>query len=284
MRGESVFRLHSRDLCRTILTRIAREVPEKELARSAVVFSPHYDDETLGCGGTIIKKKIFEADVKLVFMTDGCRSHKGLISEDELRAIRASEGLAAARTLGIEEGDVIALDFEEGKLARLEKDAVKAVLDVLLRYRPEEVFIPYRSESLSDHSATNRIVMSAIQIYGKKTLIYEYPIWFWHNWPWVDQPLPWMRQPPSGFRQRLIALRSNIASVWNLLNDFRCSVYIGDVLGRKREALDQHKSQMTRLVSDPQWATLNDVANGDFLKCFFQPHEIFSRQTFHSES
>lgn len=29
----------------------------KELAASAIIFSPHQDDETLGCGGTIIRKR-----------------------------------------------------------------------------------------------------------------------------------------------------------------------------------------------------------------------------------
>jgi LmbE family N-acetylglucosaminyl deacetylase len=44
-----------------------------------VVFSPHPDDETLGCGSTIIKKKRLGADVTIVFMTDGSKSHPHFI-------------------------------------------------------------------------------------------------------------------------------------------------------------------------------------------------------------
>ncbi len=51
------------------------EIPTRELARSALVFSPHPDDECLGCGGTIIRKKQAGSTVKIVHLTDGSRSH-----------------------------------------------------------------------------------------------------------------------------------------------------------------------------------------------------------------
>ena len=59
-----------------------KECDENELKRSAIFFSPHQDDETLGCGGTIIRKKRMGAEVKIVFMTDGCNSHPHLITKN----------------------------------------------------------------------------------------------------------------------------------------------------------------------------------------------------------
>jgi len=54
---------------------VVSELDEKDLGCTATVFSPHPDDETLGCGGTIIKKKRAGAEVKIFYMTDGRKSH-----------------------------------------------------------------------------------------------------------------------------------------------------------------------------------------------------------------
>jgi len=254
------------------------KLDEIDLGRSAVVFSPHPDDETLGCGGTIIKKKRMEADVSIVFMTDGSRSHRHLISEEELKSIRAREALAANRVLGVDKNDVIFLEFKNGKLDENRELAISKVTDILADRKPEEVFIPYYKEPLSwsegDHSATNRIVMSALQIYGKRAVTYEYPIGFWCHWPWA------LRRPTRSMREILNVLKEGLLSDLNMLKDFRHSVNIKEVLEIKRAALDQYKSQMTRLIPDPRWQTLLDVLNGEFLAMFFQPHEIFRRTVY----
>ena len=87
------------DLFRYLLTLCCREIPNSELCRSALVFSPHPDDESLACGGTIIKKKRAGATIKLVHMTDGGGSHSHLIPAQELRTIRRAESINAARVL-----------------------------------------------------------------------------------------------------------------------------------------------------------------------------------------
>lgn len=105
-------------LCKSFkwtLARIGSEVTECDLKRDALVFSPHFDDETLGCGGTIIKKKKAGADVKIVFMTDGSKSHKDLIPQDKLMEIRKSEAFAASQSLGLKACDVFPLEFEDEK-------------------------------------------------------------------------------------------------------------------------------------------------------------------------
>jgi hypothetical protein len=59
-------------------------------------------------------------------------------------------------------------------------------------------------------------------------------------------------------------------------------LYVEDVLDVKRAALAAYRSQMTRLKPDAAWATLGDVANGQFLECFLQPHEIFASGRLHA--
>jgi LmbE family N-acetylglucosaminyl deacetylase len=258
------------------MNRVIRELDENDLGRNAIVFSPHPDDETLGCGGTIIKKKRTGAEVKIFFMTDGRKSHPHLISENKLKFIRAREALAASRILGLEENDVAFLEYEDGELSKNRDLAIHKVREILLLQQPDEIFIPYHKEPSmwsEDHLATNRIVLSALQMCKRNAIIYEYPTWFWYYQPWVSLP---MGTP----KEILSALKQSLVSGLSLLKDFRCSVYIEDVLELKQTALNQHKSQMTRLVSDSRWQTLGDISNGEFLECFFQQHEIFHQKIF----
>jgi len=266
------FRENPMNFYKLLLRHICTEYPEDNLKKSAVVFSPHFDDETLGCGGTIIKKKRAGANVKIVFMTDGSKSHRHLISEDKLKALRKSESLTASRSLGLTENDVFFLDFEETKLSEHNISAVIKVIEILKTLHPDEVFIPYRRDpplwSL-DHMSTNGIVMSALQENAKKTTVYEYPIWMWYHQPFLRMLIMDQKKISSSLKNRLV-------SGLNLLKDFRNSVYIGDVLPLKRAALNHYKSQMTRLIPDSDWQILGDLSNGKFLECFFQEYEIFS--------
>ena len=273
---KSFLRLQSRRFCEHLMKYLMVELDEKDLERSAIVFSPHPDDETLGCGGTVIKKIRAGAEVKIVFMTDGRKSHRHLISENELKSIRSTEALAASRMLGVKANDVIFLDFEDGELSKNQNYAMHKVIEILLSQQPEGIFIPSCKEpSLwsGDHLATNRIVTSALRMCGRKADIYEYPIWFWYHWPWMSMPI-------HNIRRLLAYLMNSPVSLLSLLRDFRCSIFVGDVLELKRAALDQYASQMKRIIPDTRWLTLSDISNGEFLECFFQNHEVFRRYVF----
>jgi LmbE family N-acetylglucosaminyl deacetylase len=248
------------------------QLDENQLKYSAIVFAPHQDDETLGCGGAIIQKKRAGADVKIVFMTDGSTSHNHLISKDELKLMRVKEALAACQVLGLAESDVVFLEFEDGRLGEHRAQVICKVAEILRRQEPDEVFLPYYRDLTPDHLATNEIVISALRSWQKKVTVYEYPVWAWHHWPWVSLPIGRGR----GTKTILI----NSFKAWfglRLLRDFQSFIQISDVKAQKRMALNQHRSQMNRLFSNPNWTTLHDVSNGEFLDCFFQEREIFRR-------
>jgi LmbE family N-acetylglucosaminyl deacetylase len=262
-----------------LLHRLSNNYNEDDLKKSAIIFSPHFDDETLGCGGTIIKKKHAGADVTIVFMTDGSKSHNYLITEDKLKAIRKSEGLAASQSLGLATNDVVFLGLEESKLNEHVTSAMDKVTEILLSQKPDEIFIPHHREPAIwslDHLTTNRIVVSALQLCNREIIVYEYPLWMWYGLFWISMPFDYSKKI-------LTSLNQNLFSGLSMLKDFRCSLYIGDVLELKNAALNQHRSQMTRLNLDPRWKTLEDIANGEFLKCFFQEYEIFHKNIFHEK-
>jgi len=204
-------------------------------------------------------------------MTDGCQSHGHLISADELKSIREKEALAAAHRLGLDRDDIIFLEFRDTTLNKNQDLAIEKVAEIIHSFQPDEIFVPYHKESPSDHYATNRIVISAIKLCKLSTIVYEYPIWFWCHWPWASL---------VGSRREILSVLRNswLAGFGlNLLKDFRCAVFIGDVLEPKRVALEQHESQMKPLIPDSGWMTLGDVSKGEFLECFFQNYEFFHR-------
>lgn len=47
------------------------------------------------------------------------------------------------------------------------------------------------------------------------------------------------------------------------------------MLERKREALRFHRSQMERLMDDPRWVTLAEVADGRLLPLLLDSREVF---------
>jgi len=243
-----------------------------DLTQSAIVFAPHPDDETLGCGGTIIRKKAAGADVKVVFLTDGSRSHAALIAKSELRKIRRTEAIKAAQALGIGIEDVIFLEFEDGRLRECEGAVCDRIQPLLAKHSPAEVFIPYALEPPADHVAAYRAVMAAIRQEGITPTVYSYPIWYWQHWPWTY---------PAGRskRETLKILKASVTSYFGnaVFKDFQHAVYVKEVLGQKQKALNHHVSQMQRRDGNPNWPILKDVSRGDLLDCFFQDYEIFHR-------
>jgi LmbE family N-acetylglucosaminyl deacetylase len=263
--------------CRRLLSAASAEVAETELGRSALVFSPHPDDESLACGGTIIKKKRAGASVKLVHMTDGSGSHDHIISKQELKAIRKGESLEAARVLGVD--GTYFLDFEDRMLSENIAAAAGRVLEIFRQEKPEEVFVPYCQEpnrQAADHVAATKIVLAALGRHQRRVTVWEYPVWFWLHWPWVGLG----RSCPPIRRRHVFknCLRWFFGA--RAFVDLRYSVDIADVREKKLAALAEHKSQMQQLLPDPRWATLGQVANGDFLECFQQDREFFRRYTF----
>lgn len=237
---------------------------------SSMVFAPHQDDETLGCGGTLILKCRAGAPVQLVFMTDGSTSHRQFMDEGELRSLRKTEAIDAAEALGVAPEDVHFLDIPDGMVKGFHADAVEKVVALLERYHPQEVYVPYRFDGVPDHEGTHAVVVEAVEKAHRTADICEYPIWFWNRWPWVPLEL-------RGDRETVESLGRIFKDRFGRrhFREFRSGVYIRDVLAGKREALSRHRSQMGILIPGTAWPTLADVSGGEFLRCFFQDFEVF---------
>jgi LmbE family N-acetylglucosaminyl deacetylase len=248
-----------------------RAIEYRTWSSSAIVFAPHPDDETLGCGGTIAKKRRRGANVQVAFMTDGCRSHEGRISPEKLRSLRRAEAEAACRELGVDAANLTFLQIEDGTLEQHVRPAGAKVRELLEGYRPQEVFVPYHGDNQVDHVATRRVVWDALSTVRFPVQVFEYPIWFWYHWPWV-------RLRRNGRSVRAV-FQAAARSEHLLYRDLRCAADVREAVATKRAALERHRSQMQRLRDDAYWPILSDVSDGEWLECFFIGHELFYSYT-----
>lgn len=262
------FRAAVRRSLRALLKRRSKRLTPGEIGASTLVFAPHPDDETLGCGGTIALKRRQGAEVTIAFMTDGAASDTDAVPET-LAKLRHQEALAACRVLGVDSDHVSWFGFPDGRLPDGADAATAAVAALLNRTRPAQVFIPYGIGEHPDHAATGRIVVSALGRHrsGPAPAVFEYPIWFWRHWPWVAIE---GRHASHLFDSSLRALFGA-----KLYRVFTRRVDVTETLGQKRAALDEHRTQMTNRRAASASPSLPEVSRGEFLECFFEGHEWF---------
>ena len=196
--------------------------------KTIIVFSPHPDDETVGCGGTIAKRVFEGYNVIIVVMTDGKNAFSKLFgiesdpSPAELKALRKEELKQATKVLGVTEENLIFLDFEDGKLKENSYKAEKEVSQILTRFSPVEVYFPYRRDHHPDHRATNCIVRKAVKSLGLKTLKFEYSV-----------------------AQRYFRVAITLEKLYNLFRHNIIKVDISQFVILKEKALSEFKSEIT---------------------------------------
>lgn len=245
---------------------------DEDWASSALVVAPHPDDETLGCGGVAAKKIAAGSEVHFAFVTDGAASHTNGVGLDELRVQRRKEALEAVRRLGGSTEQVAFLDVPDGRAAD-HIDAITRHLTAMLRQlRPESVYLIHRSDPPSDHAAVHEGATAAVRAYGERLTVFEYPVWFWHHWPWV----PIRSDLPGMLRMNLKQTARMVAGLRSVC-ELNVAADISDGLESKRTSLAAHESQMQRPSGQRDWPILDDVGRGDFLLRLTCDYEPFRR-------
>jgi len=154
---------------------------------TTVVIAPHQDDESLGCGGLIARKRNEGLPVHVIFITDGSASHPGhsRVTPPELARLRRAEAMRATAALGVERGNVHFLDEPDGTLNTISperREALVARLTALVaNIVPREIFLPCHPDGSSEHDATFGFVIDAIRRTPVRPDIWQYPVWSWWN-------------------------------------------------------------------------------------------------------
>jgi len=221
-------------------------VTSQTAARSCLVLAPHPDDETLGCGATIIRKLATGALVRVVIVTDGRHSPRpDKLSIDAFVKIREEEARRACAILGLSAEDITFLRFEDGRLADHRRLLRDRLLDLLETINPEEVFVSSIIDNHPDHRVLAELARELGQLRpDRPSRLYEYPIWFW-------DPRLWR--------------------VRDLLELRICIVRMDGFRVRKRKAIAAYRSQVTNFTGERDGAALRR----GFLRQFLGPEETF---------
>lgn len=266
-------RAAARGLAEGVAARLARPLPEDDLAAPSLVFSPHQDDETLGCGGLIALKRARGVPVTVVFVTDGRTSHARYLDPAELARRRRAEAVGACAVLGVPEDQVLFLDFRDGELGAHVEAAADRIATVLRAHPDHLLLAPYAGDTTSDHQATLAAVQAAVRRLspGDARTLLEYPVWFWHHWPWVCPPVSRRLELPG-------AVLAGMAAIGSRWRDLRHVLDVSAVQEQKRRALACHVTQMEKPAGQPGWPVLADVAGGQWLTLFFTGRESYRRR------
>jgi N-acetylglucosamine malate deacetylase 1 len=194
--------------------------------KKTIVFAPHQDDETFGCGGTIALKHSQGVPVKVVFLTDGHLGRPEWVKPEEIIQLRQQEATNALSNLGIEASAISFVGEIDGSLSQLEnvprQKLIARLIEILQSFKPEEIYVPYNKDGHPDHEATYELVRSAIEQARIEAELLQYPIWaFW-------------RKPSDSTLKK-----QDIANAYK--------VFIGSVRQQKKQAIENYKSQIRGL-------------------------------------
>lgn len=138
-----------------------------------VVFSPHPDDETIGCGGAIAAHCKNGDRVKAVIFTNGDKADASdRFGKEEYVRLREEEALRACGVLGVEDTEF--WGYPDRELTPTE-EVVERVSALLKDYKPTLVYSPSPTEVHPDHRGASRAVWEAARVVetSPKVVFYE---------------------------------------------------------------------------------------------------------------
>ena len=122
-----------------------------------LAFGAHPDDVEIGCGGTVAK--LTDAG-KRVVVVDLCRGELGTRGTIDTRAAEAAEASEILRLTDREN-----LELSDGHI-RADIDSKRIVVEVIRKWRPESVFLPYWRDRHPDHESASALVYEAAFLAG----------------------------------------------------------------------------------------------------------------------
>jgi len=254
---------------RRVLER-AVDVTASSAERSCLVLAPHPDDETIGCGATIARKRAAGTPVRVVVATDGRHSHRSrVLGPDQLAAVRATEVADACAELGVEPDQLILLGHHEGTLSDDTGLLVDQIHEQISEFAPDEVLVTSGRDWHLDHQELNSAAHLAVARLDEsaRPTVREFPVWLWADGPWRGPSRP----------RRATAALSPLAEARTLRVE---RVATAGFVEAKRRALACHRSQTSNITGEAEWPVLDQAFVESFLgasEVFLEPAELDRR-------
>jgi LmbE family N-acetylglucosaminyl deacetylase len=140
-----------------------------------LVMAPHPDDETLGCGGTLLRHSASSDELHWLI---GTRMHTGLgVTEKRIAERSAEIDQVAAR---YQFSSVHQLDFPAAALDQAPlSELVSAIKNVMREVQPSILYLPYKYDAHSDHGTLFQAATACCKWFRqpslKEILVYETP-------------------------------------------------------------------------------------------------------------
>lgn len=137
--------------------------------------TPHADDETLGCGGTLLRHAAAGDELHWLIVTDlvaaaGYSEQAMADREREIEAVAAAYGFAGVHRLRLPDAGLDRLPLLELALA---------LRGVVREVEPEVVYLPHRGDAHSDHRAVFDAAVASLRRHRapwvRRILSYETP-------------------------------------------------------------------------------------------------------------
>jgi len=133
---------------------------EQHRGKTILIFTPHPDDDTFCCAGTLALLARNGNNVKIVIYTnDDKGSYDPEMTSEHLAKIRMHEEEEACRILGIPKENITWLEYHDGMLEYANtRDLVEEVTKIIRRVRPDVVLsIDPGSEYVRWHKTDHRM-------------------------------------------------------------------------------------------------------------------------------
>lgn len=184
------------------------------MAHRTLVVAPHPDDEILGCGGTLLRRRAEGAELGWLIVT-GISESAGWTKERVQQ--REAEIAEVARLVGF--SYVCNLRLPTTRLDAMPMaDLIVLLSDAFREFQPDEVLVPHCSDAHTDH----RLVFHAVSACTK-----------WFRYPSVRRVLAYETISETGF-----ALDSGSAFHPNWFVD------VADYLERKLKVMTVYQSEV----------------------------------------
>lgn len=139
----------------------------------SIVISPHPDDEVLGAGGTLLKRRSAGHSVAWLIVTSISIEHgwkKKQIEKRNKEIKKISKFFNFTK--------VFHLNFPTKKLDTIPKnEIVREITRIFNLYKPQEIFVPHISDVHSDHKVVSEVISTCTKNFRfpfiKRILAYE---------------------------------------------------------------------------------------------------------------